>query len=335
METIETIPQKSFDTLAQIAGGYCVARCLHVIAETGIASQLNDTPRTAADLAAEAGVNPHALGRILRLLSAHGIFEASGDAFRHSPASRLLRTDHAQSMSAFAQMFGLPVFWRIYGQLGYSLQTGRPAAEKVIPEGLWTYFGQHPEANTVFNAAMASKAFGQVAGVVAAYDFSNFKLIGDIGGGRGHLLKAILEESPSTHGVLFDLPNVVKEAKALASERLRLEAGDFFQDPVPVCDAYLLMEIIHDWPDGEALAILRAIRKAAPPHAKLLIIEQMISAEAGPHWSKMLDIHMLTLLGGRQRSLPEYQILLEEAGFTLEREIPTFSDVSILEALPA
>ena len=181
---------------------------------------------------------------------------------------------------------------------------------------------------------MASKAFGQVAGVVAGYDFSSFKLIGDIGGGRGHLLKVILENSPSSMGVLFDLPNVVKEAETVASERLRLQAGNFFRDPIPVCDAYLLMEIIHDWPDEEALTILRAIRRAAPAHAKLLIIEQMISTEPGPHWSKMLDIHMLALLGGRQRSLQEYLVLLEGAGFKLEREISTFSDVSILEALP-
>ena len=335
METNETVPQNSFDTLAQIAGGYCVSRCLHLIVEMGIANQLNDKPRTAADLAAEAGVNPHALGRMLRLLSAHGIFEASGDAFQHSPASRLLRADHAQSMSAFAKLFGLPVFWKIYGQLGYSLKTGRPAAEKVIPEGLWAYFDLHPDASTIFNAAMASKAFGQVASVVAVYDFSGFKLIGDIGGGRGHLLKAILEKSPSTQGLLFDLPNVVKEASPLPSERLSLQAGDFFRDPIPVCDAYLLMEIIHDWPDEEAITILKAIRLAAPSHAKLLVIEQMISTEAGPHWSKMLDIHMLALLGGRQRSLQEYQILLKKAGFTLEREITTFSDVSILEALPS
>lgn len=334
MEAIEVVSQKPFEALAQIAGGYCVARCLHVVAEMGIANQLNDTPRSAADLAAEAGVNPHALGRILRLLSAHGIFEASGDAFQHSPASQLLRSDHPQSMNALAQMFGLPVFWRIYEELGYSLQTGRPAAEKVIPEGFWAYFGQHPEASTVFNAAMASKAFGQVAGVMSAYDFSGFKVVGDIGGGRGHLLKAVLKNSPYSMGVLFDLPNVVKEAETVASDRLRLQPGDFFRDPIPVCDAYLLMEIIHDWPDEEALAILRAIHRAAPAHAKLLIIEQMISTEPGPHWSKMLDIHMLALLGGSQRSLQEYQVLLEKAGFTLQREISTFSDVSILEALP-
>jgi hypothetical protein len=205
----------------------------------------------------------------------------------------------------------------------------------VLPEGLWGYYAQHPEESKVFNAAMASKAFGQVAGVMAAYDFSGFGTVGDIGGGRGHLLQAVLKAAPTAKGILFDLPTVIEEVADLASDRLKLQAGDFFKDALPVCDAYLIMEVIHDWPDEEALAILKAIRQAAPAHAKVLLLEQLISTDPGPHWTKMLDIHMLTLLGGRQRSLQEYEDLLSRAGFKLEREISTFSDVSILEAVCA
>lgn len=332
MEEKQSEIPDAFNTLAQLAGGYCVARCLHAIAGLGLADQLDDTPRTATELASAVGVHPDALGRVLRLLAAHGVFQAEGDAFRHSPISRLLRSDHPQSMRSFARMFGLPVFWQIYEELEYSLRTGLPAAEKVIPEGFWGYFSAHPEDNKIFNATMAAKAHGQVAGVLAAYDFSGFKTVGDIGGGRGHLLHAVLEAAPSARGVLFDLPHVVAEAAGLATDRLSLQAGDFFKDPIPVCDAYLVMEIIHDWADAEALAILKAIRRAAPAHAKLLLIEQLIADDPGPHWSKMLDIHMLTLLGGRQRSLQEYRDLLAQAGFRLEREIPTFADISILEA---
>jgi hypothetical protein len=232
-------------------------------------------------------------------------------------------------------MFGLPVFWRVYEHLDYSLQTGRPAAEQVIPEGFWAYLGAHPEEASIFNSAMASKAKGQVAGVMAAYDFSGFNRIGDIGGGRGHLLQAVLEAIPTTEGVLFDLPHVVEAAAALASDRLRLQAGDFFKDPLPVCDVYLVMEIIHDWGDEEALAILKGIRQAAPDHAKVLLVEQLITDDPGPQWAKMLDILMLALLGGRQRSLQEYQDLLARAGFRLRQQIPTFSDVSIMEAVCA
>jgi O-methyltransferase domain len=181
---------------------------------------------------------------------------------------------------------------------------------------------------------MAGKAHGQVAGVVAAYDFSGFGRVGDIGGGRGHLLQAVLGAVPAATGVLFDLPHVIAEAADLVSERLTLQAGDFFKDALPICDAYLLMEIIHDWGDQEAIAILQAIRRAAPSHAKLLLMEQMVPDDPGPHWSKMVDIHMLTLVGGRQRTHQEYAALLGQADFALEREIDTGADISLLEAVP-
>jgi O-methyltransferase len=326
------IEPNPFATLTQIAGGYCLPRCLHVVADLGVADALDETPRTAADLAASVGAHPEALGRVLRLLAAYGIFETQGEMFRHSPASRLLRTDHPQSMRAFAQMFGLPIFWATYEALEHSVRTGLPAASKVFPEGFWAYLAQHPEEGRVFNAAMAAKAQGAVAGILASYDFSGFDLIGDIGGGSGHLLRAVLEASPNAKGVLFDLPHVIEEAAGVASERLTLQAGDFFRDALPTCDAYLLMEIIHDWGDDESVAILQAVRQAAPPHARLLLIETIVPDDPGPDWSKMLDIHMLTLLGGRQRTQQEYEALFAQSGFVLKREIDTHAGISILEA---
>ena len=139
---------------------------------------------------------------------------------------------------------------------------------------------------------------------------------------------------PATRGVLFELPPVIQEVAGLASERLTLQAGDFFTDPLPVCDAYLLMEVIHDWDDRDAVAILRAVRRAAPAHARLLVIEQMIPDDPGPHWAKTLDLHMLALLGGRQRSRQEYAGLLQRAGFALLRAIDTGADIAILETMP-
>ncbi len=320
-----------FVTVQQIAGGYCLPRCLHVVADLGVADALDDTPRTAADLAASVGAHPDALSRVLRLLAAHGVFERQSDQFRHSPASRLLRTDHPQSMRAFARMFGLPVFWATYEVLERSVRTGLPAATKVVPEGFWSYFAQHPEEGRVFNASMIAKAHGQVAGIMATYDFSGFGLVGDIGGGSGHLLRAVLDAVPTARGILFDLPHVIEDAAGLASERLTLQAGDFFHDTLPSCDAYLLMEIIHNWGDKEAIAILKAVRSAAPPLAKLLLIETIVPDGPGPDWSKMLDIHMLALLGGRQRTRQEYEALLDQSGFRLEREIDTDAGIAILE----
>ena len=151
----------------------------------------------------------------------------------------------------------------------------------------------------------------------------------------GHLLRAALDASPNAKGVLFDLPQVIAEAAGVASERLTLQAGDFFKDPLPSCDAYLVMEIIHDWPDRESIAILQAIVRAAPSHARVLVIEQIIPPRPGPHWTKMLDIHMLALLGGRQRTRQEYEALFHVAGLSLSREIDTGADISILEAVPA
>ncbi len=321
-------------TVLQIAGGHCLPRCLHVVADLGVADALDETPRTAAHLAASVGAQPDALGRVLRLLAAHGVFEYRGETFSHSPASRLLRTDHPQSLRALARMFGLTINWASWEGLKHTLETGLPAADKVVPGGFWAYFAEHPEAGSIFNAAMVAKAHGQVAGVVAAYDFSGFRRVGDIGGGRGHLLRAVLESVPGAIGVLFDLPNVVREAAGVASERLTLQAGDFFKDPLPICDAYLVMEVIHDWGDEEAVAILKAIRRSAPSDAKLLLIEQIVPDDPGPHWAKTLDIHMLALLGGRQRTREEYEVLCAKAGFVLGRRIDTRAGISILEATP-
>jgi O-methyltransferase domain len=317
----------------EITGAYALPRCLHVVAELGVADVLDETPRTGAELAEAVSADADALGRVLRLLAAHGIFATEGAAFTHTPASRLLRTDHPQSMRAFARMFGLRAFWDTQRALMHSVRTGRVAAEEVLPTGFYGYLAEDPQAAAIFNAAMVAKAHGQVAGVLAAYDFSSFGTVGDIGGGRGHLLRAILEAVPSAQGVLYDLPRVIEEVQSLSSNRVRLQPGDFLKDALPVCDAYILMEVVHVFGEAQAVALLQAIRQAAPPHAPLLVIEQMIPDDPGPHWAKTLDIHMLALLGGRQRSQQDYVSLLEQAGFAFKREIDTRAGVSILEAV--
>lgn len=323
------------DTILQIAGGHVLPRCLHVVADLGVADALDETPRTASELAESVGADPAALDRVLRLLAAHGIFESRAGAYAHSVTSRLLRSDHPQSMRALVRMFGLPILWKITGALDESVRSGAPATPSVLPQGLWDYIAKNSDEAGIFNAAMTAKAHGQVAGVVAAYDFSGFETVADIGGGRGHLVRAVLEAAPEAKGVLFDLPHVTREVEDLASERLALQAGDFFRDPLPTCDAYMLMEVIHDWDDERSVAILRAIRSAAPSHARLLLIEQLIPPGDDPNWAKTLDIHMLFLLGGRQRTREEYEVLLEDAGFVLERQIDAPGGVSILEAKPA
>ena len=321
-----------FDTLVMVAGGACLPRCLHAVADLEVADALGNEPKTAVELAKSVGAHPGSLARVLRLLSAYGVFEIDGDKVRHTPASRLLRSDHPQSMRALARMFGLRVNWNAYSEFEHSVRTGQPATAKTLPRGLWGHFKENPEEGCIFDEAMVAKAQAQVPAVVAGYDFSRFGTIADIGGGRGHLLQAVLESNRSVKGVLFDLPNVIQAAAGAASDRLKLEAGDFFKDPLPTADAYTIMEVIHDWADEESLAIFKAIRSAAKPGATLLVIEQLVPNDPGPHWSKMLDIHMLTLVGGLQRTHEEYDALLRRAGFELKRVHPTRSDVSIMEA---
>ena len=325
------------EMVQQLAGGYAVARCLHVVADLGVADQLDDTPRTTTALAAAVGADPQALGRVLHVLAAHGLFALQGEAVRHTPASWLLRTDHPQSLRALVRLFGAPFFWQVYAAFAQAVRTGQPAAASVMPEGFFAYFAHHPQEAALFDAAMAAKAQGHVATILATYDFARFRRIGDIGGGRGHLLRAVLDVTPEATGVLFDLPHVIAEVQAtgLAADRLTPQAGDFFRDALPACDLYLLMEVIHDWGDEEALAILRAVRRAAPAGATVLVLEQLLPADPGPAWVKTLDIHMLALLGGQQRTSAEYAALLAASGFALARTIATPTGLAILEARTA
>ncbi len=322
------------DTLLQLSGGAVLPRCLHAVANLGIADALGDAPQSAATLAAATGTNAEALERMLRLLSASGVFEYRDGLFSHTAASRLLRADHPQSMRSLVRMFGLPAFWPVIGELEHSLRTGLPTADKVLPGGVWGYLSANPDASRIFDEAMTAKAYGQVAAVVGAYDFSGFGVIGDIGGGRGHLLQSVLMSTPGARGVLFDQPHVVQQASSARSDRLTLQAGDFFKGDLPVCDAYLLMEVIHDWDDEHATKILKNVRSAAPAHAKLLIIEAIVAENPDPSWPKTLDLWMLAI-GGKQRTQHEYAELCTNAGFSFTRQINTAAGVSIIEGIPA
>ena len=315
--------------IMELTLGHLAPRCLHVVAEFGVADALDDLPASAGALAARTGINEDALGRALRLLAAHGVFAHGPQGYAHTPASRLLRSDHPQSLRAYARMIGMPAIWNGVTNLAHATKTGRPATDMAT---LVAYFGNHPEEASLFNQAMTGKSASVVPSVVEAYDFSQFSRIADIGGGRAHLLRAILDHAPGSSGILFELPHVVADAADVASSRLSLVAGDFFADPLPVADCYILMEVIHDWGDSEATAILAAVRRAAPPNARVLIVETLVSEEPGPQWGKVLDVVMLAVTGGRERTPSNYAALLAAAGFRLKRVVPTQSGYSIIEA---
>jgi hypothetical protein len=325
----------SIDPVTQIqliSGGYYLSRCLQIAAELGIADLIESEPVSAAQLATSTNSHPEALFRVLSLLCAHGVFERVGGNFRHNDLSRFIRTDHPASMRSFARMFGIPLVWKSAIRLDESVATGNSMGDDVTEGGFWRYFEDHPEDNAKFNSAMAAKAQVVVPLVVGAYDFESIPRIVDVGGGRGHLLNAIIKSTVRPKGVLFDQPHVVQEAAGISGDRLRLLGGDFFHDTLPEAEAYVLMEVIHDWNDTQAERILRTVRNAAPAGAKLLLVEAMMPEIPKPCWTTTLDVIMLNLLGGRQRSLPEYVSLLNKCGFDEVREIPVGAGHSIIHA---
>jgi C-methyltransferase len=311
--------------------GLVAARCLHAVADLGVADHIGAEAVDAAELARLCGADAEALDRVLRLLATQGIFEVVDGGFRHTPASELLRSDHPMSMRAYPRMMNLPVMTGAFAGLDHSLRTGAPAAETVEPRGFWAYFETRPDEARIFGEAMTARAAADIAAIRDAYDFSRFGTIADIGGGRGYLLRAVLDATPGARGVLFDLPPVVA-ALDFEHERLTTRAGDFFADALPAADAYVLMEVVHDWPDEECVAILSAIRRAAEPGATVLVVENILREdEPDPH-GRILDIVMLAVTGGRERTPRQVGALLERAGFTLGPVVDTAGPMRIAEA---
>jgi len=327
---------KSVMRLVEISAGYWLPRALHVVADLAVADALGEEPRPAADLAVEVGASADALDRVLRLLASHGVFRRVGGKYAHNALSRALRSDHPNSMRAYVRLVGLPVFWKSWGALEQVVRSGKPAITDIF-----AYFKEHPQETEIFDAGMRSKAETAIPPVISAYDFSSFGTIGDIGGGLGHLLRAILKSSQKSRGVLFDQPHVIErvEADEAIGSRLTSQGGDFFRGPLPHCDAYILMEVLHDWTDEQSLQILKQIRKAAPETATVLVVETVLpnesawAAGSSEHFGNHLDINMLVLTGGRERTREELGRLFSGSGWRLSRVIPTPSPYSIVEAM--
>ena len=330
-----TPPSPADIQIMQLTTACWTSRCLHIIAELGVADALGDLPQSTDALAKATRTQPLALYRVLRLLASVGIFECKDGTWHHTEASRLLRADHPASLRDYVRMLGLPVFWDAFGDLEHSLRTGECAFTKRHAEGVFVYLAKHPEESRIFDSAMTSKSHRDIAAILPAYDFSQFASIADIAGGRGHLVRAILKSSPKTEGILFDQSHVVAEVAPENGEKLKVVGGNFFTDAVPKADAYLLMNIIHDWADAESIKILSAIRRAMSAHARMLIIETVVPPAPGPHLSKELDIIMMAIPGGMERTQEEYAALASKCGLRLKLMVETKSPYSILEMVAA
>jgi hypothetical protein len=324
--------------MMQLVNGYQVSSALFAVAEAGVADHLADGPRSTADLAARTGTNEDALFRILRLLAMVGVFEECGPrTFRLTPAADLMRRDHPHSMHAMLMFLPDPAHFRIFACLGESLRTGRPAAEAALGMPIFEFFRSSPRDAAAFNHAMTAISAASIPAVLAAYDFSDIGTLVDVAGGHGEVLIGILRRYPSMRGVLVDLEDVAAGAReriaaAGLADRAQAVAGDFFESLPSGADAYLMQHIIHDWDDEPASRILRNVHRAmGSRESRLLVLEGIVAPGNQPDPLKGLDLEMLALPGGRERTEEEYRRLFAGAGFELESITPTRGLVSVIE----
>jgi SAM-dependent methyltransferase len=311
-------------------------QAIHVAAELSLADLLASGPKTAAELAPAAKVHTLSLDRLLRALTSLGIFAEDNEGrYCQSALSDVLRSDHPGSIRPWARMLGAGFVWAPTGALDATIRTGQPAFEHVFGAPFFKYLAAHQDDAAVFDAAMSSMPTWLVE-VVEAYDFSTFERVVDVGGGRGALLVAILSANPHVHGVLQDLPGVVAGAppatRKNVADRLEIVAGDFFESVPAGADAYVLSGVIHDWNDEAALRILKNCRRAIRPDGRLLILDTLLTPTSNPA-PALMDVLMMVLTGGRERSEPDFRSLLRNAGFSLERVTPT-AGRAILESRP-
>ncbi len=328
--------------LLNLITGHWRSCAVHAAAKLGVADALRNGPRSAAELAPELGVHAGALHRLLRALASLGVFAERGGRFELTPMADLLRSNRAGSMRALSlSIGGAPL--AAWGALATSVRTGEPAFEQVHGEPFFAYLASHEEAGRAFDEAMLEQSALSHAAIVSAYDFSSFRTIVDVGGGAGALMERLLRKFTGLRGVVFDRPQVIARARARFGEsdladRVECVAGDFFDRVPEGADAYILAMVIHDWNDADAARILRAVRRAMAPGAKILLSELLIPPGNTPYFGKLLDLDMLVSFGGRERTTDEYRALLAEAGLSLSRVVPAYgplSALSILEGRPA
>jgi hypothetical protein len=329
------------DQLIQMATAHWMSRILYVAAEMNLAERLAEGPRTAKELAQLTATDAPSLYRLMRALASLGLFtEGLSHQFSLTPLGEAFRTG---TVRATVLTVAGDLVTKSLEQLPYSVQTGKSGFEKAFGMPFFEYLANHPTDASMFSETIVGFHGSEPAAVAAAYDFSQFETIIDVGGATGNLLATILRRHPKPYGILFDLPHVIRDAPALIeahrlADRITIEAGNFFES-VPAAadaDAYLLSHIIHDWSEAHCLTILGNCRSTMKPKSRLLIIETVLAPGDTPHLGKMLDMFMLTLFtGAQERTEPEYRRLLDKAGFRLTRVVPTESAVSIVEAFPA
>lgn len=337
-DTAQAAPPEA--VLTQMAFGALLTQALYVAAKLGVADLLAAGTRPVAELARATGTHERSLYRVMRSLAGAGVFrETAPKEFGLTPLAEPLRSDAPGSVRNGVIFMGEQWHFSVWGNMMHSVRTGRPAWGHTHGAEVFDYFAANPEQAEIFNGAMTDMSVVTAPAVVEAYDFGGIGTLADIAGGHGYLLSQILKANPALSGILFDVPPVIDGAVALleregVAARVERVAGDFFAS-VPRADAYVMKHIIHDWDDERAASILKNINAAMGPEGRVLIVETVVPEGNEPHYSKVLDLEMLTSPGGVERTSEEYAALLGAAGLKLSRIIPTRSPFSIVEAVRA
>jgi len=335
-ESGHTVPPPA--AMMSLITGYWVSQAIGVVARLGVADQLGEHPRGSDELGRAVGADPHALYRVLRLLASLGVFaEVMPGSFALTPLGETLRSDSPNSVRNFAITETAPGHWLPWGRLYDSVRTGQATARQALGMELFEWYAQNAEEAGYFNAAMSNLSSLAASELVRVYDFSSVRTVADVGGGHGILLMAVLRANPTARGILFDLPHVIATAgSAIAAaglqDRCQLVSGDFFETVPEGADLHLLKQIVHDWNDERATRLLQNCHRALAPEGKLLLVEMVIPADNRPSPAQAMDLNMLVILGGQERTKEQFGRLLQAAEFRLDRIIPTHSPFNVIEA---
>jgi hypothetical protein len=308
--------------------GSVPAQCCYALAKIGIPDLLAAGPRPVPSLAAEAGADPEVLRRMLRALAGMGMFRRTApDTYELTSVTELLRSDVPGSLRQTAIMHGEEVF-RSFAEIMHTVRTGEPAFEKVHGRPFYDYLAEHPDTASVFARAMGSEP---VPAALCGCDLTGVGTLVDVGGGNGGLLAEILANHPDMRGVLLELPDSIRAARARLAEagvadRVDLVEGSFFDRIPPGGDVYVLARVLHNWTDEHAEIILRRLAAAMATEKRLLLVEKLLPGEPGSAATAMVDLLMLGMLEGRDRTEAEYMALLERAGFEVAAVRPSTSD---------
>lgn len=316
------------ETVNDILQGAWKARAIHVAVELGVPELLQEGPRTAAALAEATGAHEQTLRRLLRLLATVGVFDDLGhdDLFAQNALSAVLLPDPASPVATDARFQAAPWHWRAWEQLAHSVRTGEASFDVANGTSFWQLTHEDPDARELFNRAMGSVSLAEAGQVAAAYDFSGAATVVDIGGGRGSLMAAVLDAFPGLRGTLLERPPVAEEARELLTgrglaDRCEILPGDFFETIPDGADLYLIKHVLHDWDDDDVVRILRRIAAAMTPDSRLLVIDNLIDERPAAS-TLFVDLLLLVLVGGAERSESEFAALLEKSGLTVERSLP-------------